>query len=259
MKASEPAKMSGGTHWPFSATAQSWMSRVSAPWECQMEQAGEFREVERAAQAGDAAFGPQIGGDAFERLEEGVGADEARQRLVVENAFLFPRVGGVEMADEGRDQPLDQPGGQDVAEREAAPETVAAVVDHVAPLAAVLFVADHPDDGAPRRDVLAAHAGREAAEVVGRGQLLERGVGAGRVHLPLVHRHHEAELLGAGDPGGIDAVFDVVFRAKAVEPRVEGRMGAEPQVADPPDVGEPVHGRSVGSSVWMKPRSRSRR
>ena len=164
------------------------------------------------------------------------------------------------MADERGDQPLDEAGGQDVAEREAAPETVAAVVDHVAALLAVFFVADDPDDGAPCRNILAAHAGRKTAEVEGGRQFPEGGVGTRRVHLPLVQGDHETELLRAGDAAGVDAVLDVVFRAKAVEPRIKAGMVAEPEIADLSDVGKPVHACSGADvpPVWIKPRSRSR-
>ena len=224
-----------------------------------VEEAGQLSQIQRAAQIGD-ALGAQAVGQASEGLLQGLRTEEGGERFVVEQALVQPRIARVEMADERGDQPLDEAGGQDIAEREATPETVAAIVDHVAALLAVLFVADDPDDGAPCRDILAAHAGRKTAEVEGGRQFPEGGVGTRRVHLPFVHGDHEAELLRAGDAAGVDAVFDVVFRAKAVEPRIEAGMVAEPEIADLPDVGKPVHTCSGADvpSVWIKPRSRSR-
>ena len=89
-----------------------------------VEEAGQLSQIQRAAQIGD-ALGAQAVGQASEGLLQGLRTEEGGERFVVEQALVQPRIARVEMADERGDQPLDEAGGQDIAEREATPETVA--------------------------------------------------------------------------------------------------------------------------------------
>lgn len=91
-----------------------------------VEEAGQLSQIQRAAQIGDAPRALRPSGQASEGLLQGLRTEEGGERFVVEQALVEPRIARVEMADERGDQPLDEAGGQDVAEREAAPETVAA-------------------------------------------------------------------------------------------------------------------------------------
>lgn len=85
-----------------------------------VEEAGQLRQIQRAAQIGD-ALGAQAVGAASEGLLQGLRTEEGGERFVVEQALVQPRIARVEMADERGDQPLDEAGGQDIAEREATP------------------------------------------------------------------------------------------------------------------------------------------
>lgn len=80
---------------------------------------GQLRLDQRAAQIGMPRRSAV--GQASEGLLQGLRTEEGGERFVVEQALVQPRIARVEMADERGDQPLDEAGGQDIAEREATP------------------------------------------------------------------------------------------------------------------------------------------
>ena len=76
---------------PLSAAAQLWMSwvRVWCERPAKVEEAGQLRQIQRAAQIGD-ALGAQAVGQASEGLLQGLRTEEGGERFVVEQALVQP-------------------------------------------------------------------------------------------------------------------------------------------------------------------------
>ena len=225
-----------------------------------MEKSGQFRKIQFPAQGVDVRTGSRLLRDSLKLATEPFRGEKLRKFPVLFLPFFLPGINAAELAEQRRNQTFDQTRGQNVSQSQTAPEAQPAVIDDRAAFFPVVdYPIKNPDDGTPCRGVLAAETRRKRTCVAGFHQLNECRVGAGRVDLLFVQGDHETQLFGTGHSCRIDAVFDVVFRAEAVEPRIKGRAGSKPDIADFSDLRKSVHAFSAGRSrVLMKPRSHRR-